>query len=597
MLKTLLGIILLLVPFLLLSRFKDKKLGFAYILGFLTAFQLAVAIITQAFGVFRWSFIIIINIAVDLIVLTRINFKELKDEIKTINLKNIDWALILVIIVLFIELFSVHYDYTGKVTTIDTSYKEVKNMRYTYPYFSDEWVSVSLVQYSITSGKLPIANPSWYNNFFPNLELPFHSFVSELILLLGLNPLTNYSLLALFSGILICILVYFILRINNIGKLVSSITCLSVPYIVNGANLPGLWTFIPLIMGVICLLLGFLFISADKRKMFMFAGLLTLIFYPPLFVIYTVGFLFYFAFSDMPKKTKRNYILFYLFVIMASASVVGVFSYLKMDLSITDFVFHFIRNKMIYPTLTANAIPNFSIYQILPIPIILLAVFGGFKIFKKKLWLAASVIAGLLYWWFYSFMLWRFVIEYERIVFTTAVLMTVLAGFGLFYLSEYLKEIEAIKKYNLVKIGLIIVLALFLFLAFSYTQRDNWKELKLYSVIDDARFSPASPANQYLHEDDLKLFENISGKRFLSLPWKGLVIGVATENYPLETKESTITNQIVRHSEFVRTDCANKTRLAKENGIDYVYSWEFNCTGFKEIGRSEEDLVLYEAER
>ena len=70
MLKTILGIILLLIPFLLLYRFKAKKIGFAYILSFLIAFQLALAITTQAFGVFRYNSVIAVNLAVDLIVLT-----------------------------------------------------------------------------------------------------------------------------------------------------------------------------------------------------------------------------------------------------------------------------------------------------------------------------------------------------------------------------------------------------------------------------------------------------------------------------------------------------------------------------------------------
>jgi len=597
MLKTTLGIILLLAPFLLLYRFKDKKIGFAYILSFLIAFHLAVAVITQAFGVFRWNLIIIINVIVDIIILTRIKYKELLDSIKKIKLSKIDWVLISVLLIILIELFSVHYNYTGKVTSVVENYKEVENMKYPYPYFSDEWCAVSLVQYSIKSGKLPMVNPLWYDSFLPNLELPFHSFVSEIILFLNLNPLNQYTILTIFSGLLICLLVYFILRISDVGKLASLITCLFVPYIVNGANLPGVWTLIPLVIGIISMLLGILFMSANKHKMVLFTGFLTLIFYPPLFVLYSVALIFYFVFAEMPKKQKIKYILFYFLIIIAAAIFVGIFSYLRMDAPLKWFIVDYIGSKLIYPTFTKGAIPSFLIYKVIPIPILLLSIFGAFKTFKKKLWLIMPIFIGLAYWWLYSFILLRFIIEYERVVFSTSILITLLAGFGLHYFIEDLEKLNFIRKYKILQIIQISILVLFITFSFFYTQRDTWQELKLYSVYDDSVYNPASPANQYLHEDDLRLFENISEKKFLSLPWKGLVIGVATNNYPLVSKDSTITNKIVDYGEFSSADCKNKTAIAKEKGIDYVYSKEFNCTGFKEIGKSREDLVLYEVKR
>src|SRR3989344_231165 len=114
-------------------------------------------------------------------------------------------------------------------------------------------------------------------------------------------------------------------------------------------------------------------------------------------------------------------------------------------------------------------------------------------------------------------MLWRFIIEYERVVFTTSILLVILAGFGLHYLLEDLKESKFMKKHKLVKYIKIFILILFIVFAIFYTQRDAWAELKLYSVYSDSSYRPASPANQYLHEDDLKLFKNISGKKFLSI--------------------------------------------------------------------------------
>ena len=104
---------------------------------------------------------------------------------------------------------------------------------------------------------------------------------------------------------------------------------------------------------------------------------------------------------------------------------------------------------------------------------------------------------------------------------------------------------------------------------------------------------PAAPANNYLHPDDLYLFKDIKQKRFIAPPWKGLVIGVATNNYPLETKSSTLTISILKFSEFFSADCKNKTKLADKYKISYVYSGKFDCPDFKLIGNSREGLYLY----
>lgn len=73
-----------------------------------------------------------------------------------------------------------------------------------------------------------------------------------------------------------------------------------------------------------------------------------------------------------------------------------------------------------------------------------------------------------------------------------------------------------------------------------YTQRENWQNLKLSYVGTDKTLSPAAPANQYLHPDDLRIFKGIRGRRFVSLPWKGTVIGVATDNYTGSIKSGAI---------------------------------------------------------
>ncbi len=593
MITTLLGLLLLLMPFLLIWRFEDKKIGFAYILSFMIFFHLVVAIVTQAFGIFNYSVILGINLVFALLILTKIKFKQFFENLKEIKLIKIDWILIFVVIVIFIHLYSVHYDYTGIVTSINEPYKEVKDMKYPYPYFSDEWSAISFIKYSIRTGKLPLANPFWYDQFFPNLELPFHSFISEIVLLLDLNPLTQYTILTIFTGMLICLLIYFILRVNGISKMISGITSLSALYIVNGANLPGIWNLMPLTLGIISFLLCFLFISINKRKMVLFSTFLALIFYPPLFIFYTVSLVLYFIFSDTSKKEKIKYILLYFFICLLGALLISIFTYLDMGFHLKSFVFSYLKGKIFYPIITKNAIPDFSIWKVIPIPILLLSAFGIFKETKRKSWLVAPLFVGLVYWIVYSFVLWRFFIEDARVVVFTSILIVILSGFGLNYLIGCLKKFDFIREYRVMEIIQIILLIGFFVLSFSYTQRDNWQELKLHSIVDNMVISPAAPANIYLNEDDLKLFSNIKGKNFLTTPWKGLVIGAATGNYPLITKESTLTNKLLDFNSFMNSNCSRKYELAKTKEITYVYSPEFECKGFEIKGISEEGLHLY----
>ncbi len=599
MIKTILGLILLLIPFLFIFKFKDKKIGFVYVLSFFLGFHLLVAVVTQLFYIFTYWVVFIINLIVFLLVLIKINLRGFSERIKEMK---IDWMLVFIVIVVLISLFSVHYNYTGDITAfegVNRINKQVENMKYPYVYFSDEWSAVSLVKYSIVSHSLPIVNPLWLEVDFSNFELPFHSFVSEIVLLLDLNVLIHYNLITVFTGLLICLLVYLFLRFNNIGKLISGITSLSLLYVVNGTNLPGIWYLIPLILGLISMLLSLIFMQLRIEKMILFTSFLCLIFYPPLFVLHFFALVFYFLFRKISLNKKIRLIISYLFIGFAVTVVLSFFVYLTKSslIEVIDTIFE----KLFYETFTKNAIPDFAIWKVVPISVLFLGIIGIFGLIKnrgkQKLWLIASVVVGLIYWFLYSKVLWRFIIEYERVVFATSVLIILISGFGLFYLVKYLKRFEEIRGYRICEIVLVVVLVLFLVFSFSYTQRNDWQNLKLYAIEGEKVFSPASPANNYLHEDDLRLFKEITEKNFLTIPWKGLVIGVATNNYPLNSKESTISNSLFYYNEFMNLNCDEKLRIAKEKEIDYVYSTKFDCQGFEFVGDSEEGFSLYEVSK
>jgi hypothetical protein len=143
----------------------------------------------------------------------------------------------------------------------------------------------------------------------------------------------------------------------------------------------------------------------------------------------------------------------------------------------------------------------------------------------------------------------------------------------------------------------VIVFLFFVLWIFNLSKFGLWHKLAMTVRVDDTVQSliPAPPINRYLHPDDLRLFAPYKGKRFISIPWKGLVIGVATKNYPLESKPSTLTNKTLRYQVFMNADCNLKQSLAKKYNIDLVYSSPFECPqGFKLLGISSEGFMLYQ---
>ena len=238
-------------------------------------------------------------------------------------------------------------------------------------------------------------------------------------------------------------------------------------------------------------------------------------------------------------------------------------------------------------------IPNLSIFSILPIPVLLLAIFGIPAVLKRKTWLLVMVSLGIIYWIVYSFVSTTVIIEYKRVVVFTSILIVIMMGFGLDYLVAKLKKLNLFKKNEALKYIQLGVLLTFLFLSLSYTKRENWSKLNISDAKRGKIFMPAAPANQYLQPDDIKLFKNIKNKTFLSIPWKGTVIGVATDNYPVSTKPGTVSMRKKLAHEFLNSDCRKKYNIVKSLNIEYVYLPQFSCPYFEFIDKSREGLCLY----
>lgn len=593
--KTIGGIILFLVPFLLAFGFKDRRQGLLYILTADIAFHIAIALFTQAFHIFLYPIVLWINLALAIIVVLIILIKPKKFSHKPTSGIKQSWLVTAAFLIIFLNLWSVHNDYSGSVSTIN-GLMSVHSERYLYPYFSDEWSGVAYINYSIDQNSLPTVNPlingSGQKNI-PNVFVAFFSLLAELCLLLNIVPLTGYAVLALFSGLTICGLIYWLMRENGIAEFPALISALSLPYIINGANLPGLWFLIPFIGGMILFLLSLIALSRKELRLSLFSALIALLLYPP-FIIFIFPIFLVWLLSDKTSDKIKKMKMASLVIIMICvvAAIIFLFQGYKAKDFLTLIISYLWRDSL------DSGIASYPIWRIIPFWILPFALFGLFLTFKKKVYfLIAPLLTGLSFWLAYNYSTKFFIIDYARVVVISSWLMLVFAGFGFDYLlNEWEKTDSFLSKKIPRLLARIIVLILFLVAAYSYTERDAWKRLTLTAKTPSGiiNLSPAPPANQYLTEKDLALFNAIPKKiRFLAPPWKSLVIGAATGHYPLNSKSSIITNNILNYNAFLAQDCADKIASAKKHDLKYIYSQPFNCPDFQLIDSSQNDLFLY----
>ena len=594
MFNVILGLFLILIPFLLTFCFTDRRRGFLYILSSLIGFHLLVALITQSLHIFSYPLILGINIFISLVCIF-IFIKYKKNNSKKIE---INWLAILAFLIIFFELWSVHYFYSGQVGTTGGKL-EVERASYSYPYFSDEWVGVALVNYSLDSHALssgnPLVSPGTYSDF-PNTLVAWFALISELFLLTNLSPLTGYAIFALVTGALACLLVYLSLRSFGLKNYTATLAALTIPFITNGQNLPGIWYLLPFIGALLLFLITLTALSDSDWKLFFISSLLALIIYPPIIIFILTTLLITILLNkkiNLSSKFKLFSLSFLTFLIAAIAIIILQKYNLNNLVAIA-------KSSLFYPALDSGIV-SFLPWNIIPALIWPLAIFGIFIISRKKLfWLLTPLITGLIFWLIYSHSTYFFIISYERTVIVTSFLIIIAAAFGFDkIINLILNKFPYFTNRKITLIIEVVSLIIFACLAWGYTGRSNWQNLTLNLTTPDGeeRLTPTPPASEYLTSDDLTLFTSIKKKNFLSVPWKALAVGAATINYPLESKPSFITNRKLSYSIFMAQSCADKNSLALEHRLSYVYSSAFTCPNFSEIGVSQEDLHLYKFNR
>lgn len=649
----LVGIALIFSPFLLIVLFKDKGKSAFYILSFLIFYHLIVVLITQAFHMFSYQTLIVLHTTLFITILSVLFLNKNKIS----SLKKINWNFIvyfiLIAITSLILLSSVHYNYNGKFSVLELQeYQQAKNMIYPYPYYSDEWYAVSFINDSIESKGLPVRNPlTIKKSAFSNYEMAFHSFVAEILLTLNLDPVLDYTKVSVIINTIIILLIFGIAHRFTNNPFASVIAGISALFITSGANLPGIWNLLPITMGVLGLLLSIFFAYEKDNAWALFTGFITLIFYPPLVALWVP---LYIA-SFITKKNILQVISMAFFVIISASIVIGSFYFLQIPnvnnhnlviimiplisillltptiifglynttiIKILDakkililipplivsshyvlsffydpyIVTQFFSNaisKIQYGTFTENAIPSYAIQNIIPIFILFFAVIGIKKLYKEYKPLLLAIFVGALFWIIYSIVLFRFVIEFQRVVYVTSILIVLSSSLGLNYVFKLIKKKKSSTNLNYAYHFIIIVGIIFLSFQYKYTERNNWETLVLKNVKSSEISLPRAPANKYLSQNDIRIFSNLKRKKFLSLAWKGTVIGVATGNIPLSTKRGTISINPALTALFASADCVGKVSISEKFNISYIYLPEFDCVGFKKIDKSKEGLTLY----
>lgn len=582
MIESIFGLLLLVTPFILVFCFKDKKIAFLNVLIIYIAVHIGISIFTQTLHIFSYPVIISIYsiVAVGCVAYYIRNRQPFSFSPSKINL----FAIFTITLVLF-QLASIHFFYSGVISTTQ-GFEVVERDRNLYPYFSDEWVGVSFVNHSIRTGELPLVNAIFENIPFINPFVAFYSATAELFLILDLDPVSQFAYVPLISTFLLLLSLYLYLSSILKDRFSPYIAILAAPLIMNGSNLPGLWFHMPFLGGLTLFMLALTAHQLNRGNQFWIASLIALFLYPPLVVFIAPVAIWVLFRSKFDRKILIKFsALFVGAILILFAVLASSFDFKSIYSFITDVA---IRTNML------DGIPSYPIWVILPIPILVLGVIGMLSAMKEKRFeIILPLIVGGLLWVFYTYSRIVIIIDHPRTVVITSVFLVLFSSIGFSAVFDALNlKYPGLKKFLLVAVAISFASTLLTY------PNMKWVNLMLQVPSDNgiSLITPASPVTNYLTADDLRLFEDIKEERFISHPWKGLVIGVATNNYPLESKTSTISNLHYPYSSFVLLGCDEKSDIAIKYKIAFVYTPAFNCPGFTEIGSSSERYYLYKVQ-
>ena len=554
---------------------------------FILSFHFVTAFILQLLGSFSYTALLITHIVLFAIVIWQQKWVRFN---KVSYWKNFDWMLVGVGLIVGLYLYFVHYNYTGIISTITPPfYREVQNFSYPFPYYADEWYAIALVKDTFETQNLPTRQPLVRTHGgFVNLELAFHTTLGSMMHLVSSDPLYSYVPFSLLVNITLVVLLYLVSRTLGASRTASGIGSMLALYVTTGANLPGLWYLIPINLGLVSMFVSILLLLEQQQKLFFFGFFTTLVLYPPLIVFLAPTYFGYLLQRSNSKHMMIHRVIQFTTLIVTAAGIISLF-FISNGKSICD-LFPYVVNKILYASFTQNALPQYGFFSIVPVSLAVLSGIGAVRLWIHTTYryLFLPILVGFGYWMVYAHTLQRFIIEYERLIFGVTMLLVVLASLGVQTLVDKVKLHKNHEVY--IAITTIFIYGIF---SLSYTARTNWQYLTLKDFSINQELKPSAPANDYLSEAEISLFSKYSRKKFLSLPWKGTVIGTATKAYPVTIKPGTISFNDRLFYEFWEGNCTLKEKIVRDRDIAIVYVPPMECGNFVSDGFSSEGLGVY----
>ena len=578
------GLIILVLPLASIFLFENKLRGILWALFIVISYNLALTLSLMAFSAFSYTALLIGQLALSILVLA---FMYKRRSVLLWHIHINPWV-VSGFILMILMLCKIHFYYSGIIAASDGP-DTVSQNTYIYPYYSDEWVSAKAASYSITSGKLPLVNPLWFDKPLANPLFVFHSAIAEAFLVSQVDPVSGWGYVSTAFGVLLLFSIFLFLKSSGLDDFSSFAATFAVLFVTESSNLPGLWFLNAFLAGFILFILMIASFGLKDTRLALGYLFLSMILYTPIIIFAAPALLGYMIFN-------KNSSLKSMVITALSGAFAVAITFILMSLHFGfEYIWQLFVSYIVRPNLDGG-IPSYGVWNIIPLAVLPFSVAGIWYIWKRKIhYLSLPILVGGIFWICYAYYPNTFVIDYSRTTVITSYLLVMASAFAIQPVLRIVKE-KAKEKYVLYALcSFVCITVVFLFVM--YPIDTKWTRLVLNHETDNGiiKLQPVPPVTHFLDPDDLKLFRPYKDQIFISPPWKGLVIGSATENYPVYSKPSTISNSILSYYYFAGLTCEDKIADIVKYGISLVYAdGTLDCQGLELVGKSREGLYLYE---